>query len=39
MLWVTVLLGVHMVSINPGIWLYGVDTVNTGETVDSKKSQ
>ena len=38
-LWVAVSLAVHMLSINPGIWLYGVETVDAGETVDSEKRQ
>jgi hypothetical protein len=39
MLWVAVCLVSILVYINPGIRLHGVETVDAGETADSKKRQ
>ena len=38
-LWIEVSLAVHMLSINPGIWLYPVEIIEAGENIGKKKRQ
>jgi hypothetical protein len=36
-LWIEVSLAVHMLSINPGIWLYPVEIIEAGEKLARRK--